>query len=67
MERKKKLDNAVTKLRAILDRNTEGLPAAEVDAKWHALAKVVSKVETHAKQQGLRQAHLTRRPARKHA
>jgi hypothetical protein len=48
MGRKKRLDTAANKLLDVLDRHSQGSPAAEVDAKWSALATVVAKVETRA-------------------
>jgi hypothetical protein len=50
---KKLLDKSTNRLLSVLDRHTEGLPAAERDAKWSALAKVVAKIETRAKRQEL--------------
>jgi hypothetical protein len=62
---KKLLDKSANRFLNVLDRHTEGLSAAERDAKWSALAKVVAKVETRAKRQELSQTPANPRPDRK--
>ena len=65
MDRKKHLDTAANNLLDVLGRHSQGLPAAEVDEKWSALAKVVAKVETRAKRQELPKTPVFPRPDRK--
>jgi hypothetical protein len=52
----------------VLNQHAEGLPLAEQEAKWSALAKVVARIETraHAKHQERPKTAQIPRPTRKH-